>query len=224
MDYRTMQRILALMGVLGLGSPGVADAAELVLPAPNLQQRAALSDALLQRRSVRKLAPTPLSLETVAQLLWAAQGISSPDGLRTAPSAGALYPLELHLVAGAVEGLADGSYRYDPGRHSLTLTREGDLRQALAAAALGQNWIADAPILVVIAAVPERTTRKYGERGTRYVQMEAGHAGQNLLLQAVGLGLRAVVVGAFRDQTVQRLLGLASNEQPLEIVPVGYPR
>ncbi len=202
----------------------MADAVEFRLPAPHLQGAMTMSDTLRQRRSVREFAPTPLSLETAAQLLWSAQGITSPDGLRTAPSAGALYPLELHLVAGAVEGLPDGSYRYDPVHHSLTLTAEGDLRSALAHAALDQSWIIPAPAMVVIAAVPMRTTQKYGERGTRYVHIEVGHAGQNLLLQAVALGLHSVVVGAFRDHTVQRLLGLATDEHPLTILPVGYPR
>jgi SagB-type dehydrogenase family enzyme len=218
-----MKPILALMGILGFGSPGVGQSTEIALPAPRLEGGLILTDAIRQRRSLRTLAATPLSLETVGQLLWAAQGITSPDGLRTAPSAGALYPLELHLVAGAVEGLAEGCYRYHPDRHSLTPEVEGDLRAALASAALGQVWIAEAPALVVIAAVPQRTTRKYGERGIRYVHMEAGHAGQNLLLQATGLGLRAVVVGAFSDQAVQQLLGWSSSEVPLAILPVGYP-
>ena len=141
---------------------------------------------------MREFAPEPLSLQTAAQLLWAAQGISSPHGLRTAPSGGALYPLELHLVAGKVAGLPAGIYRYDPAEHGLTRTARGDLRPALARAALNQSWIGEAPAAVVIAAVPRRSTRKYGERGIRYVHIEVGHAGQNLLLQAAGLGLGGV--------------------------------
>lgn len=223
-DYRLTRFILVLIAALSCGRLPIADAVEYRLPTPHLQGAMTLTDTLRQRRSVREFAATPLSLQTAAQLLWAAQGITSPGGLRTAPSAGALYPLELHLVAGAVEGLPNGSYRYDPGHHSLTLTAEGELRSALAHAALDQGWITRAPAVVVIAAVPMRTTQKYGERGIRYVHIEVGHAGQNLLLQAVALGLRSVVVGAFRDQTVQRLLGLVADEHPLAILPVGYPR
>ncbi len=223
-NYRLPRFILALIAALSCGRPNVADAGEYKLPELRLQDPMPLTETLRLRRSVRDYAPAALTLEAAAQLLWAAQGITSPDGLRTAPSAGALYPLELHLVAGKVEGLPDGSYRYDPERHSLTLTAPGDLRSALAHAALDQSWIARAPAVVVIAAVPKRTTRKYGERGIRYVHIEVGHAGQNLLLQAVGLGLRSVVVGAFRDRAVQQLLGLASDEHPLAILPVGYPR
>ena len=200
----------------------MTDAESLRLPEPHLQGE--LAQTMQQRRSVREFAPKPLSLETVARLLWAAQGISSPDGLRTAPSGGALYPLELHLVAGQVAGLPAGSYGYDPAEHGLTGTVRGDLRPALARAALNQSWIADAPAAVVIAAVPRRSTRKYGERGIRYVHIEVGHAGQNLLLQATAVGLGGTVVGAFDDAAVQRLLELPDGEHPLAILPVGYPR
>ena len=197
-------------------------AKSLQLPPPLLQGE--LVQTLQQRRSLREFAPKPLSLESISRLLWAAQGITSPRGLRTAPSAGALYPLELHLVAGQVEGLPAGSYRYDPRSHGLQPCVRGDLRLGLARAALNQSWIAQAPAVVVIAAVPKRTTRKYGERGIRYVHIEVGHAGQNLLLQAVALGLGGTVVVAFGDDAVQRLLGLSAGEQPLVIVPVGHPR
>ena len=121
-------------------------------------------------------------------------------------------------------GLPAGSYRYDPAEHGLTRIVRGDLRPALARAALNQSWIADAPAAVVIAAVPRRSTRKYGERGIRYVHIEVGHAGQNLLLQATAVGLGGTVVGAFDDSAVQRLLELPDGEHPLAILPVGYPR
>jgi len=200
----------------------MTDAESLRLPEPHLQGE--LAQTMQQRRSLREFAAKPLSLEMVARLLWAAQGISSPDGLRTAPSGGALYPLELHLVAGKVAGLPAGSYRYDPAEHGLTRIVRGDLRPALARAALNQSWIAEAPAAVVIAAVPRRSTPKYGERGIRYVHIEVGHAGQNLLLQATALDLGGTVVGAFDDAAVQRLLELPDGEHPLAILPVGYPR
>ena len=139
-------------------------------------------------------------------------------------SAGALYPLELHLVAGDVEGLQAGSYRYNPKHHTLKAETLGDLRSALAQAALNQDWIAQAPVIVVVGAVYSRTTRKYGRRGARYVHMEVGHATQNLLLQAEAMGLGSATVGAFDDDLLQRLLRLPEDESPLAILPLGYRR
>ena len=195
-----------------------------LLPKPQLEGGSALVDVLQQRRSIREYSAQPLTLQQAAQLLWSAQGVTSRDGLRTAPSAGALYPLVLHLVAGTVEGLEPGGYRYDPHRHALDRVVAGDLRSALAHAALDQMWIQQASAAVVISAVYSRTTWKYAERGMRYVHMEAGHAGQNLLLQAQALGLATVVVGAFDDAALKALLHLPEAEQPLAILPVGRPR
>jgi SagB-type dehydrogenase family enzyme len=192
------------------------------LPDPVLVGDNPLNPILQQRRTHRSFARQGVSLTQVAQLLWAAQGISSREGYRTAPSAGALYPLELHLVAGQVEGLRAGSYRYDVLNHRLRSEKSADLRQAIAAAALHQDWIAQAPAIIVISAINARTTKKYGSRGVRYVHMEVGHASQNLLLQAVALGLVAATVGAFDDERLGRLLGLADEERPLVILPVGH--
>jgi len=183
-----------------------------------------LETLLSLRRSAREFAASALTLAQAAQLAWAAQGISDPRGLRTAPSAGALYPLELYLVAGAVEGLDPGVYRYLPRGHRLERTAEGDRRPQLARAALGQGRLADAPAVFVIGAVYERTAVKYGDRAPRYVQMEAGHAGQNLFLQATALGLGTVVVGAFRNEGVARVLVLPASVKPLSLMPVGAPR
>ncbi|MGD9164996.1 MAG: SagB/ThcOx family dehydrogenase [Chromatiales bacterium] len=194
------------------------------LPEPVAAIDNPLNPILQQRRTHREFAPQPLSLTQAAQLLWAAQGVTSREGYRTAPSAGALYPLELHLVVGEIEGLPAGSYRYDAMRHTLTCEKTGDLRPALSAAALYQDWIEQAPAIIVISAVDARTTRKYGSRGVRYVHIEVGHASQNLLLQAVALSLAAATVGAFDDDRLHRLLGLADEERPLAIHPVGHPR
>ena len=163
--------------------------------------RMPLERAILLRRSVRDYRDEPLSLGDVAQLLWSAQGSTSPRGFRTAPSAGALYPLEVYLVAGRVDGLAPGVFRYRPDGHELLKVFEGDRRAELASAALGQSWVKDAPASIVISAVYEKTTGKYKERGNRYVHMEAGHAAQNVCLQAVALELGSVVVGAFVEAT-----------------------
>jgi SagB-type dehydrogenase family enzyme len=182
-----------------------------------------VEEALSLRRSQRSYRPEPLSVDEVAQLLWAAQGITDPRGYRTAPSAGALYPLELYLVCGWVNGLEPAIYRYAPHDHALSLVAPGDVRDALANAALGQSMVRDAAIDLVFTAVYERTTGRYGARGHQYVHMEVGHAGQNVHLQAVALGLGTVVVGAFHDATVHRLLQLPKDETPLYIMPVSRP-
>ena len=198
----------------------------LELPDPRPKGLLSVEEALMSRRSVRAFAAGGLDLGEVAQLLWAAQGISEahPWGLRTAPSAGALYPLEIALLAGDVRGLAPGVYRYLPHSHALRSVVDGDRRAALAKAALGQAWIAEAACALVLAAVYRRTASKYGERGERYVHMEAGHAGQNVYLQARALGLGTTMVGAFRDQEVHPVLGLESDEAPLAIMPIGRLR
>jgi SagB-type dehydrogenase family enzyme len=216
---------MTLIGILVLLSVEVCMAKEddYRLPRPLGDQDACLSRILQARRTIRSFAPRPLSQMKVAQLLWAAQGVTSPEGYRTAPSAGALYPLELHLVAGNVEGLPSGSYRYDPARHLLQATVHGDLRQRLAESALNQHWVAEAPAILVISATETRTTSKYGRRGVRYVHMEVGHASQNLLLQAADLGLGGAIVGAFNDERLQHLLQLPEEERPLAILPVGHP-
>jgi SagB-type dehydrogenase family enzyme len=216
---------MTLIGFLALLSVEACMANEDIyrLPQPAGEQEACLSRILQARRTTRSFAPRSLSQIQIARLLWAAQGVTSPEGYRTAPSAGALYPLELHLVAGNIEGLPAGSYRYDPARHALAATIRGDLRQRLAESALNQHWIAEAPAVLVISAIETRTTAKYGRRGIRYVHMEVGHASQNLLLQAVALGLAGAIAGAFDDARLQRLLQLPGEERPLAILPVGHP-
>jgi SagB-type dehydrogenase family enzyme len=194
------------------------------LPEPIRVEAVSVGEALARRRSVRAFTGRALTLAEVATLLWAAQGRTGPEDFRTAPSAGALYPLEIHLAVGKVEGLAPGIYRYVPDRHRLEQVAVGDARGALARAALGQSWIADAPVILVIAAVPSRTAAKYGERSARYIAMEAGHAGQNVYLQAVALGLGTTVVGAFDDGRVKDVARLAADQEPLALYPVGYPK
>ena len=196
-------------------------AAAVALPAPRLDGGAALEHALAERRSVREFARGALTLPQVAQLLWAAQGVTHGDGARTAPSAGALYPLELYLVAGEIRDLVPGVYRYVPGKHQLEPVAAGDLRRGLCAAALAQECVAAGAAVFVFTAVERRTTRKYGPRGVRYVHIEVGHAAQNLALQATTLGLGTVTIGAFDDAAVARLLQLPAGEVPLYLLPVG---
>jgi SagB-type dehydrogenase family enzyme len=191
------------------------------LPKPELDSSVSLERCLFGRRSIRNFIPHPLSIAAVSQLLWAAQGITSPEGFRTAPSAGALYPLSVYAVAGSVENLDPGVYRYNPGKHRLTRTINSDRRRELTRAALGQQSIYSAPVSLVIAAVYEKTTRKYGQRGIRYVHMDAGHAAQNVCLQAYSLKLGTVPVGAFDDREVALILQLDPDEVPLYILPIG---
>ena len=191
------------------------------LAKPRTESSVSLEAALQQRRSIRSFQEKPVSLTAVSQLLWAAQGVTHRSGLRTAPSAGALYPLEVYVVAGNVEGLAAGVYHYRPLQHVLVNITAGDHRQALSRDALWQSAISNAPICFVIASIPGRTAGKYGDRGMRYVYMEAGHAAQNLCLQAVALELGSVVIGAFSDREVGNMLQLGKEGVPIYIIPVG---
>jgi len=196
-------------------------AIKMTLPEPRYDGEISIEEALLKRRSIRQYTGEPLTLQEVSQLLWAGQGITDPRGLRTAPSAGALYPLEIYVVVGDVENLAEGVYRYEPVEHELVKILEADKRTDLATAALGQSSVSDAAIDLVVTAVYERTTVKYGERGIRYVHIEVGHAAQNMCLQATAMDLAIVTVGAFDDDQVKEVLNLPEDEQPLYVIPVG---
>lgn len=202
-------------------APSQEQAEVIKLPEPRYDSDVSLEQSLLERRSVRDYSGQPLTLPEISQLTWAAQGLTDPRGFRTAPSAGGLYPLELYIVVGDVEGLAAGAYRYQPDGHQLVKTADGDKRAELTSAALEQEWVEEAAADFVFTAVYERTTGKYGERGIRYVHMEAGHAAQNLCLQATALGLGAVTIGAFYDKEVSQLLNLPADEEPLYVIPVG---
>ena len=189
------------------------------MPVPATDSSFSVERAINERMSIRSYKDTPLTLKEVSQLLWASQGIVA-SGRRASPSAGATYPLEIFLVAGKVEGLKPGLYKYINKEHSLELIKEGDLRPALSAAALGQDTLLKAPATLVVAAVFERTRARYGARAERYVHMEAGHVGENIMLQATSLGLGTVPVGAFVDSEVKKLLGI--KEEPLYLFPVGW--
>lgn len=194
------------------------------LPTPHHDGSISLEKALMLRRSIRQFSAESLKLNDVAQVLWASQGITGSGDRRTSPSAGALYPLEIYLVSGNISGLEAGIYRYQPVGHTLARISEGDMRITLAQASLRQNAIAKAPATIAILAVFERTTIKYGERGDRYVHLEAGHTAQNVCLQAVALSLGSVVIGAFNDREVKRVIGSDINEQPLYLIPIGKPK
>ncbi len=194
------------------------------LPSPRSASGMSVEEALQQRRSLREFARRPLTVEDVSQILWSAQGRTNRAGYRTAPSAGALFPLEVYLLIGDVTDLTPGLYRYRPSDHQLETLRRGDLRAALAAAAVGQEWIAHAPAAMIIAGVYERTAQRYGTRAPRYVHMEVGHAAQNVYLQASSLGLGTTFVGAFRDEEVRDVLDLPPDHVPLGVMPIGHHR
>ena len=212
---------LFLLGCAVSSRLGDEEPLEVKLPEPRPSGEMSVEEALAARRSVRSYQDEALSLTELAQLLWAAQGITAHWGGRTAPSAGATYPLEVYAVVGEVTGLEAGVFHYRPDGHLFVRRTAGDLRGELASAALGQEWVREAPVSLVIAARYERTTGRYGERGVRYVHIEVGHAGQDIYLQAEALGLGTVIVGAFDDQDVKTLLGI--EEEPLAIMPVGRP-
>ena len=223
-----MRALLPCLVLFSLGVSGVAsgddDNQRIALPRAETAGEMPVERALEQRRSVRDFARGGLSLEHVGQLLWAAQGITHRKGYRTAPSAGALYPLEVYLVVGKVDALSPGVYRYSPKRHDLISVASGDRRRALAAAALGQDWVRRGSAVIVIAGVYERSSTKYGRRAQRYTHIEAGHVAQNVYLQAAALGLGTVLVGAFHDDDVQEALDLPAAHEPLGLMPVGRVR
>lgn len=194
------------------------------LPGPQYDSRFSVESALLERRSIRTYSDEPLTLAEISQLLWAAQGVTHLRGLRTAPSAGALYPLEIYIVAAKVTGLATGIYKYKPGFHELLHVVEGDKRADLCRAALNQSVVKNAPVVILFCAVYQRMTVKYGQRGIRYAFIEVGHSAQNICLQAVSLGLGTVPMGAFHDDKVKKLLNCEESEEPLYLMPVGKLR
>jgi SagB-type dehydrogenase family enzyme len=202
------------------------------LPSPRPTGNVSLEETISRRRAVRRYCSEPLNLLQLSQILWAAQGRTGTGCLRAAPSAGATYPLEIFVVVGdrgvitseATQGtreLEAGIYHFEVDSHSLNLHKQGDSRQELARAALNQRFIVQAPVDIVICAVLHRTSRRYGRRAERYVNMEVGHVGQNIQLQAAALGLATVEVGAFDDEEVRAVVGVDEQTSPLYIMPVG---
>lgn len=187
------------------------------LPEPNTKGSMTLEKAIAGRKSSRQFSGERLELKQIGQLCWSAQG-QRTGKFRTAPSAGATYPLELYVAA------ADGYYHYLPAQHAVQECSTEDLRQRLCEAAWGQRFIEDAAAIFVLAAEFERTTGRYGERGRRYVYMEAGHAAQNLHLQAEAMGLGSVAIGAYDDDAVSEALALGDNLEAVYLVAVGFCR
>ncbi len=187
------------------------------LPKPNILGKMSIEESIFRRRSVREYKETELSMEQISQILWAAQGITDKNyGFRTAPSAGALYPLHIYVAK------KDGLFRYIPDGHKLLQISNKDLRPSLVRASLTQSFILEAPVDIIISANFAITQAKYGPRAFRYVCMEVGHVAENIHLQAVALGLATVPVGAFWDDVIRKTLELPDNQDPLYIIPIGY--
>ena len=192
------------------------------LPAPCYDSKVLLEKALHKRRSIRKYSDDPLSISDVSQILWAAQGITKKNrGLRTAPSAGALYPIELYIAVGKVKGLSQGLYKYNPQKHTIIKVLEGDIREKLSNAALKQSCVLKGAVNIIIVGVYKRTAFKYGKRAERYVLMECGAVSQNIYLQSYALGLGTVLVGAFNDDSLKSILKISEDEYTLGIMPIG---
>lgn len=202
-----------------------------ILPAPSLKGTMSVEEALQQRRSRRQFQDKELSMEQLSQILWSAYGITVKrddypvlrGGLRTAPSAGALYPLEIYVMVGNVKGVEPGLYKYNSKDHSIHCTISGDLRKDASSAAYNQKMVREAPAVLFYSAAYERCTKRYGERGKeRYVCMDLGHSAENVYLQAEALHLGTCAVGAFSDETLKKLFQLPVDEEPLYMMPFGY--
>lgn len=194
------------------------------LPQPRIHGGMPLVQALEARRSIRDYADEPLTLQDISQLLWSAQGVTEPEtGYRTTPSAGATFPLETYLVAGAVDGLEAGVYRYDPASHAIKQTAAGDIRAELAAACMNQGCVGNCAVGILFGTVEQRTADTYGELAHDFVMMEAGHAAQNISLQAVDLGLGAVAIGAIDAGKVKAMTGMGNEAEPVYMMVMGKP-
>ena len=200
-----------------------------VLPPYSTDGDMSVEMALAARRSRRNFQDRAISAEQLSQILWAAYGVTSPSphpqfrgGLRTTPSAGGTFPLEVYVIVGNVEGIEPGVYRYISANHTLVQVVRGDVREQVGAAAVGQTWASAAPVSLFYSAIFSRTTDIYGERGTRYVYMEVGHSAQNVHLQVEALGLGTVVIAAFFDNMMREILNLPEDEVPLYLMPIGY--
>ncbi|GAO02164.1 SagB/ThcOx family dehydrogenase [Anaeromyxobacter sp. PSR-1] len=215
-----LARRLLVLALLAPG-PGAAAAPAVPLPPPHREGRLGVEAALASRRSVRAFTAEPLTLAEVGQLLWAAQGVTGPEGQRAAPSARRQYPLEIAVVAQHVDGLPPGAYRYLPARHALEPLASAKQGERLLTRATDQEQVHAAPAVFVVAAVYERMDA--GPRARTWSDWEAGAATENLLLQAVALRLGAVVVGGMEPAAVRKALHLSEREQVIVLVPVGHP-
>ncbi len=226
MNYRMLviSVMIAIAAVLTAEEPQPSEdfqvGAHIELPNPDLTGDMSLEQTLSQRRSRREMGTGTLTLAQVSQILWAAEGITKDGFYRTAPSAGALYPVEIYLVAEKVDDLPQGLYHYHPDGHTLEALKAGSLIKKISSAALGQSALKQAAIHVIVTAEVSRTAVKYGDRADRYVAQETGAIAQNIYLQVEALSLSTVFIGAFYDDKVKKALKI--TESPFVIMPVGH--
>jgi SagB-type dehydrogenase family enzyme len=213
-----LKRLLIILLLAGLSADLAAAARQQIkLPEPKLIGKMTLEETIFRRRSERSFLPNDLSLEQISQLLWSAQGITEKNfGFRAAPSSGALYPLTIYILK------KDGVFQYLPDGHRLVEISNEDKRPSLVRASLGQGYISEAPLVMVISGNFRIIEAKYGQRAYRYLNMEIGHAAENVHLQAVALGLVSVPIGAFWDDVVAKALDLPDTQDPFYIIPIGY--
>jgi len=216
------------IAILMLLASSAGDAGDLSLPTPSRKGTVSVEEALSSRRTHRSFQGCALSLKQFSQMLWAAYGVTAVTSgrhLKTAPSAGATYPIDIYAVVGegGIESVAPGVYHYRPESHSLRPVGSGDVRSQVAAACLRQMWMAPAPLFIVITGEYARCSAKYGPRGVIYTHIEAGHVAQNVFLQAEALGLKAGIVGAFEKEDLGKALHIPAAHEPLLVMPVGYP-
>lgn len=214
-------------GEIGMTNTHFSESKEtlIFLPKPQTKGTVSLEETLYTRRSHRRFSSDALQLQEISQILWAAQGITDKTKeFRTAPSAGALYPLDIYLIAGQINDIPSGIYRYIPAKHALERTLAGDQRDALYKASLEQSSVRQAPASILIVSVWNRITEKYGNRGRQYALLEAGHVGQNIMLQCVALNLASLPIGAYYDEQVHRVVNLRKGEDPVYLFPVGRKR
>jgi len=203
------------------------EALKVKLPSPVFEGMS-VEKAIRERRSERSFTNRSMSLEQLAQILFSAYGITSSSSgydFRAAPSGGALYPIEVYVIANNVESLANGFYHFQISDSSLELIKEGDFSKNIHRAANRQDAVGSSPITLVFTARFDRMTAKYADRGYRYIYIEVGAICENVYLQAVSLGLGTVAVGAFNDDAVNELLEIDGlSEATLLLMPVGFPR
>ena len=210
--------------------PEKKKAKEMALPKPRFTERMSVPQALWRRRTHRSFSPKFLGLMQLSKILWAAYGVTARGGgvnFKTVPSAGALYPLDIYAVVGflpGVKGLEAGVYHFIPARQAVRLVKAGDQRGEVGAMSFFQNWVAKAPVIIIITGEYGRSAVKYGERAKMYTHIEAGCVAQSIFLICQAMGLKAGIVGAFRPSSLRDSLGISDKHLPLLIMPVGYGR
>lgn len=218
--------IIPLTFACAMGEGNIKDANNIIpLPSPVLKGPVSVEEAIKERRTRRSFSSDPLTIKEWGQILWAAQGITSDEGIkkRAAPSAGALFPLDIYLILGENASAPPGTgvFHYLPDQHALRCLSNKDFTKKAADVSLRQYWMAQAPGMILITAEYPRITRKYDNRGIRYAHIEAGHVAQNCFLQAESLRLNVGIVGAFEDNSLMELLPILKGHEPILILPVG---